>query len=79
MKNNIKEVRQEKGFTQVQVAEKAQITERGYQYIEASKRIPNVYIAVRIAQALNTTVEELFPLSCIQQNTPYHRITREKN
>lgn len=63
MKNNLKVVREKKGFTQVQVAEKAQLSERGYQYIEASRRLPNVMIAQRLAQVLDTTVEELFPLS----------------
>lgn len=50
------------GLTQVQVAKKAQISERGYQYIEAGKRVPNVYIALKIARVLNTTVETLYPL-----------------
>ncbi len=31
-------------------------------FIEAGKRIPNVYIALKIAKALKTTVEGLFPL-----------------
>ncbi len=63
MKNNLKVTREKKGFTQVQVAEKAQLSERGYQYIETSQRLPNVMIAQRLAQVLDTTVEELFPLS----------------
>ena len=61
MKNNLKVIREKKGFTQV--AEKAQLSERGYQYIETSRRLPNVMIAQRLAQVLDTTVEELFPLS----------------
>lgn len=60
MKNNLKATREKMGFTQVQVAEKAQLSERGYQYIEARKRIPNVQIAIRIAKALGTTVENIF-------------------
>lgn len=61
MKNNLKQNRIKKGLTQVQVAERAQLSERGYQYIEAGKRVPSVYIALKIAKTLNTTVEELFP------------------
>ncbi len=60
VKTNLKVVREKMGFTQVQVAEKAQLSERGYQYIEAGKRIPNVQIAIRIAKALETTVENIF-------------------
>lgn len=62
MKNNLKQIRVKKGFTQVKVAEKAQLSERGYQYIEAGKRLPNVYIALKIAKVLKTTVEDIFPL-----------------
>lgn len=61
MKNNLKTIRLEKGFTQVQIANKAHLSERGYQYIETGKRSPNVYLALEIAKALNATVEELFP------------------
>lgn len=63
MKNNIKSIREKKGFTQVQVAEKAQLSERGYQYIEAGQRLPNVMIAPKLAHVLNATVEEMFPPS----------------
>lgn len=60
MQNNLKKVRVKMGFTQVEVANKAHLSERGYQYIEAEKRIPSVHIAIRIAQALGTTVENIF-------------------
>lgn len=63
MKNNIKSIREKMGFTQAQVAERAHLSERGYQYIEAGKRLPNVATAQRLAHILDATVEELFPLS----------------
>lgn len=75
MKNNLKIIRLKRGFTQVQVADKARMSERGYQYIESGKRTPNVYIATKLAKALNTTVEELFPLSVSQKNTQLNGIT----
>lgn len=78
MKNNLKVIREEKGFTQVQVAEKAQLSERGYQYIEAGNRTPNVYLATKIAKALNVTVEELFPLSATKQINQVNVITRKE-
>lgn len=59
----LKYKRKEKGFTQVELAEKANITERAYQRYEAGERVPNAYTAQLIAQALHTSVEELFPLS----------------
>lgn len=63
MKNNLKATRLKKGLTQVQVAAKAHLSERGYQYIEAGKRIPNVYLAIDIANALGVTVEDAFCLA----------------
>ena len=52
--------REKEGLTQVQVADKAQISERYYQQLEAGASKPTVDIAILIAKALNSTVEELF-------------------
>jgi len=46
----------------MQIVEKTNISIRSYQNDEASVCIPNTYIAQLIVQALNATVEELFPL-----------------
>ncbi len=56
----LKAAREKMSLTQVQVAEKAQITVRSYQYIESGERIPNARTAILIAKALNSTVEKLF-------------------
>lgn len=58
--NNLKKQREKIGLTQVQVARKAQISESAYQNYELGKRHPNVYTAILIAKALNSTVEKLF-------------------
>lgn len=63
MNTKLKNARKKTGLTQVQVAKKAKLTERGYQYYESGERIPNVYVGQRIAKALNTKVEKIFPLS----------------
>ena len=63
MNTNLINARRNKGLTQVQVAEKANITERSYLRYESGKCVPSVYTAVRIAKALNTKVEKIFPLS----------------
>lgn len=49
-------------ITQSKIAKEANISVMSYQRYEAGERIPNVYTAQLIAQALQTTVEELFPL-----------------
>ena len=57
MKNYLKEHRLRIGLTQVQVAKRAGITERGYQRYESDEkskqhREPSVKVANRIADAL---------------------------
>ena len=59
-KTKLKAERQEKGLTQVEVAGKASISIRAYQQYESGERMPRADIAVLIARALNSTVEELF-------------------
>ena len=66
MRTKLKIKRQETGFTQVEVAEKARITTRQYQRYERGERIPNAATAILIAKALNSTVEELFERSITQ-------------
>jgi len=56
----LKTTRQKQGLKQWQVAEKAKVTTRHYQDIEAGKCRPNVTTSILIARALNSTVEELF-------------------
>lgn len=66
IKTKLKEIRKESGLTQIAVANKVQIAIRAYQNYEAGERVPNVYTAQLIAQALDTTVEKIFPLPQLQ-------------
>ena len=60
MKNTkLKDAREKSGLTQVQVAEKAGISEISYQRIEYGTQRPTVDTAILIAEAVNSTVEEL--------------------
>ena len=59
--NIIKEKRKALGLSQSQVCDQAGICSKGHlSDIENGKRIPGVLAAIRIARALETTVEELF-------------------
>lgn len=59
---NIELVKKRKsmGLTQVQVAKQAGVTEVCYQCYEAGKRLPRVDVAIRIARAVDGSVEDLF-------------------
>lgn len=56
----LRAAREKSGKTQAQVAKEADIGERLYQDYEYDKREPGVRTAIRIAKALNSTVENLF-------------------
>lgn len=78
MNTYLKNTRKKQGLTQVQVAEKANVTENAYQNYEAGKRTPNVYVGQRIAKALNTKVEKIFPLSFDTNPIYKNNITKQE-
>lgn len=56
----LKNKREEKGLMQAEVASKAMVSLRAYQYYENGERVPDVLTAKLIATALGSTVDELF-------------------
>ncbi|ENI1325024.1 helix-turn-helix transcriptional regulator [Listeria monocytogenes] len=58
--SKLKIKREEKGLSQVEVAKQAGISTRQYQRVEAGEHLPNVEPAIKIAELLSTTVEQLF-------------------
>jgi DNA-binding XRE family transcriptional regulator len=61
--NNLKNARLAAGLTQRQVAEKLGICEQVYQKYEYGKCTPSLCKAIKTAKLLNSTVENLYPLS----------------
>ena len=68
--NKIRELRREKGLKQQDLASKIGIHQSEISNIEMGKRIPNVYLAIKIARFLGKSVEEIFP---------YHEEKEENN
>ncbi len=56
----LRAAREQSGKTQAQVAKEIGVSELSYQRYEYDKREPGVRTAIRIARALNSTVEDLF-------------------
>ena len=52
--------RERSGKTQAQIAKEALVSTRGYQKYELDGVRPNIDVAIRIARALHTTVEQLW-------------------
>ena len=59
-KNKLQACRRAAKLTQEAIAKQCGITTRVYQYYESGGRVPNDYAALKIANVLNSTVEELF-------------------
>lgn len=61
MKNvRLQAAREASGKTQAQVAKEIGITENAYQKYEYDKREPRARMAVKVARAVNSTVENLW-------------------
>lgn len=61
-KNFVKEYRRKRRLSQKKLADIARVGQQTISNIEVGKHDPSVYIAILIAQALNTTVEKLFKI-----------------
>lgn len=60
MRNNIRYYRSYKGVSQRWLAQKVGCSHSTLWAIERGESAPNVYLAMRIARALDATVEELW-------------------
>lgn len=63
MKNRIKDLREDKNFTQQQVAEKIGITQRKYSYIETGTQPLTDEILVALAELYNTSIDYILCLT----------------
>lgn len=60
--NTIKVHRAMKDLTQEELAEKVAVTRKTINTIENRKYIPSTYLALKLAEALDTSVEDLFQI-----------------
>lgn len=61
-KNNVRDHRRARGLTQAQLAAAGQVSRQSIVSVERGDYAPSVYLALRLARALDTTVEDLFPI-----------------
>ncbi|MDI3322055.1 helix-turn-helix transcriptional regulator [Pinibacter soli] len=62
MKNTVKEERQRKQLTQVQLAELVGVSRQTIFSIEINKYVPSVILSIKIAKAFGKKVEDIFKL-----------------
>lgn len=60
LQNRLKEVRQEKDFTQEALAKRVGVTRQTIIAIEKGKFVPSVKLALELANALNKPLESIF-------------------
>ena len=63
VQNNLAEVRQRRGLSAADLASRAGVTRQTIYAIEARRYIPNTLVALRLAQVLEVSVEDLFSIA----------------
>jgi putative transcriptional regulator len=67
--NRVRQVRVGSGLTQAQLAEAVGVSRQTVNALEAGNYAPSVYLALRVAAVLATTVEELFAVKTSTHTT----------
>ena len=62
MKNNLKQYRKEKGFTQEGFAELLGVSRQTVISVESGRYVPSTVLSLKMAEFLNQKVEDLFEL-----------------
>ena len=76
MENKIRELRQGKGLTQQQLAERVHVSSRTIISLEQGRYNPSLLLAYRLALAFGTTIEDLY---CLRENLKREEERYEKN
>jgi putative transcriptional regulator len=61
MRNRVAELREQRGWTQVELADLIGVTTQTVNAIEQNLYTPTLLLAFDIAEALNTNIAEVFP------------------
>jgi putative transcriptional regulator len=60
--NKLKEIRLEQEINQTEMAKACEVSRQTIHSIEVSKYVPSVELALKIAEVLNMSVEDIFEL-----------------
>jgi putative transcriptional regulator len=60
MKNHLRDLRAERGWSQADLAEKLDVSRQTVNAIETEKYDPSLPLAFKIAELFGTTIEEIF-------------------
>lgn len=68
LKNRVKELRARYGFTQSDLGKQVDVTRQTIAFIEKGEFSPSITLALKLAKALQTNVNELFWLEGEEQD-----------
>ena len=60
MKNKVKKLRERQGLTQKELGEHVNVSRQAINAVETGKYDPSLWLAYRLAQYFNTTIEAIF-------------------
>jgi putative transcriptional regulator len=60
MRNTVRELRTERGWTQAELAQKLAVSRNSVNAIETGRYEPSLTLALRIARVFGTSVEQIF-------------------
>jgi len=63
LRNRLREARAQHGWTQADLAERVGVTRKTINTVENGVFVPSTLLALKLARALQTTVEALFELT----------------
>ncbi|MEM1246451.1 MAG: helix-turn-helix transcriptional regulator [Acidobacteriota bacterium] len=68
MKNNIRELRTERGWSQAELAQRVRVSRNSINAVENGKFDPSLPLAFRIAQVFESSIESVFDAADIWQD-----------
>jgi putative transcriptional regulator len=76
--NTLRVQRAIRDLTQAELAERAGVTRKSVNAIEAGRMVPSVLLALKLARVLGVSVETLFSLDAPSGAPPHDRIARSR-
>ena len=62
LSNTVRAAREDRGWTQAELAERMGVSRKTVNTVENGVFVPSTIVALKLARALETTIEELFTL-----------------
>ncbi len=72
----LKQLRQERGWSQTKLAERSGLTHSAISYIESGSRVPGSMSLWKLAEGLDVTMDDLYPKAPCRSSRSLEGVTR---